>query len=380
MKKINSLILMTFFNTTGSGITAGFWFIIAALLLPSEYGEIHYLISIAGISYTISLFGTSEVISVYTAKKIKLQSTLTFISLITGSVAAVIILFLFSKIDLSFLIIAYIINDISIGYLLGKKFFVDYSKYFLLQKGLAFSLGIIFYYVLGFEGIILGLVLSYAHFIIIIYKIQKSSKIDLKELKTKIGFVSTNYSIKLSSIAKNHLDKIIVVPLLGFELLGNYTLALQMYALFMMFSKIIYRYILPHDSTGEDTRKIKITSIVVSVIIMFAGVVLSPIIIPNIFPEYDDAIPAIQIISLAVIPSTLSLIFSSKFLGQENARVVLISRISFSVSFIGLILVLTPIFGIFGASSSFVVSNILQCVIFFVYFKINKKKSGNFQS
>ncbi len=373
MKKINSLISMTFANTIGSGITAGFWFIIAALLLPSEYGEIHYLISIAGIAYTIALFGTSEVISVYTAKKIELQSTLTFISLITGSVAAIIVLFLFSKIDLSFLIIAYIINDISMGYLLGKKFFVNYSKYFLLQKGLTFSLGIILYYILGPEGIILGLVLSYAHYIIIIYKIQKNSKINFEGLKSKIGFVSTNYSIKLSSIAKNHLDKIIVVPLLGFELLGNYALALQMYALFMMFSKIIYQYILPHDSTGEKTTKIKIISIMVSVFIMFAGLIIAPIIIPNIFPEYDEAVPAIQIISLAIVPSTLSLIFSSKFLGQENARIVLISRISFAISFIGLILVLTPIFGIVGASSSFVISNILQCLIFLVYFKINKK-------
>ena len=39
----------------GSGITAAFWFIIAALLVPKEYGEIQYFISIAGIAYTISL-------------------------------------------------------------------------------------------------------------------------------------------------------------------------------------------------------------------------------------------------------------------------------------------------------------------------------------
>ena len=53
MKKINSLIPMTFANTVGSGITAVFWFVIAGLLLPEEYGEIHYFISIAGIAYTI---------------------------------------------------------------------------------------------------------------------------------------------------------------------------------------------------------------------------------------------------------------------------------------------------------------------------------------
>ena len=69
MKKINNLFLMTIANTGGSGITAVFWFIIAALLVPSEYGEIQYLIAMAGLGYTISRIGTSEVISVYTAKK-----------------------------------------------------------------------------------------------------------------------------------------------------------------------------------------------------------------------------------------------------------------------------------------------------------------------
>lgn len=374
MKKISSFISMTFANTIGSGITAIFWFIIATLLLPSEYGEIQYLISIAGIAYAISLLGTSELMSTYTAKKIRLESTLTLFSLITGSVASIIILFLFMKLDVSFLVIAFIINDIAVGYLLGKKFFVEYSKYFLIQKSLTFVFGIILYYILGPEGIILGLVLSYIHFIIIILKIMKTVELNFKILKSKIEFVGTNYSFNVLSIAKNHLDKIIVVPLLGFELLGNYALALQMYALFMMFSKIIYRYILPQDSTGDDTTKIKITAITASVLIMFGGLFLTPFIVPNIFPEYDDAVSAIQIISLAVVPATLSLILSSKFLSQENARIVLISRLSLAVSFSILILVLTPIFGIIGAVSSFVISSILQCIIYFVYFQIKKKK------
>ena len=82
------------------------------------------------------------------------------------------VLFMFMKFDVSLLVIAFIINDIGIGYLLGKKFFVNYSKYFLTQKSLTFALGIILYFVLGPDGIILGIVLSYSHFIIIIFKIM----------------------------------------------------------------------------------------------------------------------------------------------------------------------------------------------------------------
>ena len=69
MKKINDLFSLSIANIGGSGLTAIFWFIIAALLVPSEYGQIQYFISIAGLAYVISLLGTGEVISVYTAKK-----------------------------------------------------------------------------------------------------------------------------------------------------------------------------------------------------------------------------------------------------------------------------------------------------------------------
>ena len=48
MKKINDLLLLSFANIGGTGFTAIFWFIIAALLVPSEYGQIQYFISIAG--------------------------------------------------------------------------------------------------------------------------------------------------------------------------------------------------------------------------------------------------------------------------------------------------------------------------------------------
>ena len=128
---------------------------------------IQYFISIAGLAYTISLVGTQSVITIYTAKKVELQSTLTTISLIIGAVSGGIVFLFFAKVEISFLVIAFMLNDIGLGYILGKKFFVSYSKYFLLQKSFTFLLGILFYFIFGPEGIIFGIVLSYVHFIII---------------------------------------------------------------------------------------------------------------------------------------------------------------------------------------------------------------------
>ena len=368
MRKINDLFVMAVANTSGSGITAVFWFIIAALLVPSEYGEIQYFISIAGLGYVISLIGTQTVFTVYTAKKIKLQSTLILISLIAGTISGIVILFLFSKIDVSFLIIAFIINDMSLGYILGKRFFTKYSKYFITQKSLTFGLGLSFYFIFGPEGIIFGLALSYIHFAIIIFNILKSSKIDFSLLKTRFGFIANNYSISISGIARNQLDKIIILPIIGFELLGNYALALQTYVVLMTFSKIIYNYILPHDSVGKSTTKIKIIALISSIIITLVGIIVTPYILPIIFPEYSEAINAIQIISLAVIPSTISLILSSKFLGDENSKIILAGRIVSAIIIITCIVILTPIYGIVGTTSSFVIASTTQCIIFIGYY------------
>ena len=367
MKGIGSIGIA---DTLGSGITAAFWFIIAALLVPKEYGEIQYFISIAGIAYTISLIGTGEVMSIYTAKKIQLQSTLLSISLIVGTISSIIILILFLKLDVSFLIIVYIVNDLSLGYILGKRLFSKYSKYVLAQKSLTFGLGILFYFMFGTDGIIFGIVLSYIHFAIISLRIFKSASIDISLLKSRIGFVGNNYFMKITSIAKNNLDKIIIAPIIGFESLGNYALALQAYAVFMVFSSIVYKYILPHDAIGEVTTRIKIIAIVSSILISVLGVTITPLILPIVFPQYTEAVIAIQIISLAVIPATITLMLTSKLLGVENSRILLTTRIIFALTITVLIVILTPIFGIIGTTSAFVIAAILQAIILFTYCQI----------
>ena len=92
------------------------------------------------------------------------------------------------------------------------------------------------------------------------------------------------------------------------------------------------------------------------------------------FPKYEDALNVIQIMSISVIPATIGQMLMSKFLGQENARIILAGRIGFAGSFITSILVLTPIFGINGAASSFVIASILQCIILFIYLKIWRER------
>ena len=138
----------------------------------------------------------------------------------------------------------------------------------------------------------------------------------------------------------------------------------------MVFSSIVYKYILPHDAIGEVTTRIKIIALASSMLISLLGVTVTPSILPIVFPQYTEAVVAIQIISLAVIPATITLMLTSKLLGAENSRILLTTRIIFALTITTLIVILTPIFGIVGTTSAFVIAAILQTIILFVYCRI----------
>ena len=362
MKGIKGILSLSVGDYGGAIIVSAFWFLLAFLISPEEYGEIHYFIGIAGLAFSISLLTTQETIVVYTAKNVKLAPTLFLISLIAGGIAAVVITALFSRIDSSFLLLGFIVNDLAIGYIVGKKLFTKYPKYFLLQKSLTFVLGISFFYLFGVEGIIFAIALSYGHFLFIIAKVFRTSSIDFSLLKKHRGFIGNNYFMNVSGAVRSHIDKIIIVPLIGFEILGNYALALQIYAVLMIFSNIIYRYALPHDASGTSTRKIKLIGLSYAVGVSMLGFTILPMIVPQIFEKFNDIGPAIQIISLAIIPTTIGLFYTSQILGREKSSVILASRILGSISIIAMLVVLAPLYGMVGAASAFVLSALVGCV------------------
>ena len=125
----------------------------------------------------------------------------------------------------------------------------------------------------------------------------------------------------------------------------------------------------PEESSGRSIKQIQKILIVTSIGLTLLGLFIVPNIVPIIFPEYNEAISAIQIISLAVIPSTISLLLTSKILGNEKSKILPSTRIIFAVIFIGLVVTLTPIYGIVGTTMGFVVASIAQCIILIVYYK-----------
>ena len=342
------LLSIGFADIVGSAITAFFWLYIASQLNPDVYGELIYFISIAGLAQMVSLLGSSNALTVYTAKNVKIQSTLFLISILAAAISLAIITIFYNRIDAGLLAVGFVVFSLVNSVILGKKLFVKYSKLVLSQKILTLILGIGLYFVFDVYGIIYGLALSYIPHLVVFVKEFSRTRIDFALLKPRKGFIINNYVMNLVAGLGGTVDKLIIAPVLGLALLGNYSLALQMFTMMMMFSAVVYKYLLPLDASGKSNKKIRQIALVVSIIIAILGVTILPSVVDWLFPKYVDATDAIQIMSVGVVPGTISILYSSKFLGMEKSKFVMTAKlVSLGVMFGGF-LYFGPIYGAIG--------------------------------
>ena len=350
-------------NLLGNGISAIFWFSLASLINPEEYGQIHYFLAIAGMAQLLSLISTTNALQVYVAKNIKIHSTLFFISIIAGIVSSLVVFLFFSRTDTSLLVLGYIIFELSNGFLLGKKLFSNYAKFFLTQKILTVIFGFGLYFTFGVDGIIFGLVLSYVPYIWILVNEFRNTRIDFSLLKPRKGFLINNYGINISSAVGGQMDKLIIAPILGLELLGNYSLAMQFLVILLLLPTTVFKYLLTQDSSGKNTKNLKKNTIFTSVGLATFGIVILPMIIPILFPNYIDTVIAIQIISVAIIPSTIGIFYDSKLLSIEKSKFLVIGKGIGLFTMISGFVILGPIYGIIGLAVTLVVSSCLQTLV-----------------
>ena len=359
------LLSIGFADIVGSVISGLFWLYIASQLNPDVYGEIIYFISIAGLAQLVSLVGSSNALTVYTAKNVKIQSTLFLISISAAAISLAIITIFLNRLDAGLLAVGFIVFSLVNSVILGKKLFVKYAKLILSQKILTLILGLGLYFVFDVYGIIYGLALSYIPHLVIFVKEFSRTKIDFALLKPRKGFIINNYVMSLTAGLGGTIDKLIIAPVLGLALLGNYSLALQMFAIMMMFSAVVYKYLLPSDASGESNKKIRQIVLVISIIITILGVTVLPNVIDWLFPKYVDAVPAIQIMSLGVVPGTIAILYSSKFLGMEKSKFVMIPKLVSLGVLIGGFLYFGPIYGTIGLAWIIVTISAWEAIFLF---------------
>jgi O-antigen/teichoic acid export membrane protein len=351
-----------------------FWLYLARLLGTVHYGEISYFIAISGIGIIISFFGAGNTLLVYTAKDVKIQAPTYFISLVASTIIAIILFFIFNNISVSLYVIGNVIFGLVTAELLGRKAYKKYSIYLITEKILAAGLAIFLYHIIGPNGIILGIALSFFPYSITIYRGFQGSRIDFSLIKSRLGFIINSYIMDITRTFSTTADKLIIAPMLGFALLGNYQLGAQFISLLGIIPGIAFNYMLPHDASGNPNKKLKKITMIIASILALLGVTLSPSILPILFPKFVEAVEMFQIVSLSIIPATINLTYISKFLGNEKSRIVLIGSIIYIAVQISTIIILGKIWSLNGVAMSLVIAPASETIYLISVDHITQKK------
>ena len=336
-KAFSGILTIGVGNVAGGAITSIFWLFLAGILGTETYGQLSYFLAIMGITSVAASFGGPFTMQVYVSKGLKIEAALYFISIITSLIGAIILFFMFEDIGLSLLVMTTSVLNLYLVELLGKKLFSKHSKIYIFQKLLFVTLSLLFFSVIGFEGILIGFALSNFVFSKHVINILRKEKINFNIITEKKKIIFSNYLSNLVSTTRNHIDELLTLPLFGLSLLGNYFLALQIIALMYILPSLVVKYTLTEDSRGNSTLKVKGVTILSSIIVSVLGALILPELLPIFLPEFTETVLFIPILCFAPIPRAITLMLMSSFLAKEkNFHIPIGHLISIGIMVIGI--------------------------------------------
>jgi O-antigen/teichoic acid export membrane protein len=371
-QRFNGLFSIGISDVLGAVISSALWLYFATILDVEAYGEIFYIFAIGNMATSISLLGSRHTLMVYVPKNIRFESSIFLLVLILGSIVSLASFVIYSNYTLSFYILGGVIFGLSAAEILARKLYRNYFKFLIIQKSLMVALSLVLYYLIGINGIILGTGLSFLPYLLIVIREFQITKINFSLLKPRLGFMMNSYGQNLLATFSKQIDLLMIAPLLGFTLLGNYHLGIQFIGMFQLLPLIVMKFTLPHDASGNHNTNLKITTILVSIGFTILIILFTPIIIPIFFEKFIYAIDLIQILSLSLIPVSLNTSYASKFLGNEQYKIITVATILLILVHISGIFILGEIYGIIGVALSYVLSISSQTIFYFI---MDKRKT-----
>ena len=353
-----------------AGLQAIFYFTVAYLVVPETFGEISYLISLAGTVSVISRFGFTNTVIVYHGKsnsKLPQEANqlVTFliiigsIILIPINVYAAIFCFGFSL---------YQMNQFN---LIGLKQYKKFMFNGILKGILIVILPISLYFVPDIGAVLLGMalgnLLASTNFIKSVI-----SKLDgFHEIRKNIRVIIHNFSVDISPSISRYVDKLIIVPFFGFTFTGVYQFNIQILLLFEILPQGIHAFFLSEESSGNVKKSIYYYLILGTAVLVIIGITIVPIIIESIFPSYSMGTLGLQILMISLFPLTLSSILNAKLQSKQSTKIGYTSPIR-----IGLLLLLIPIlgnnYGLEGLSFAIFFSSVAYVVSLYVVYRYEK--------
>jgi len=357
------LTYVTIGNLGSAVLGAVFWLILASMLIAESYGVLNYYLASTFIFGTVALLGLNPTVTTYLAKgveKVKYQSNLLAIISSVAFIGPLILLT--GYLPLSMLLIGVALFQMSVAELLGRKMYKEYTFILVGQRAAQILLGISLYFVYGIDGVILGYTLAFLAFSYRYMITIKNFRLDLAYIRSNFKFMMHSYALELSRTISMFSDKLLIAPLFGFTVLGLYQLGAQFLLFLGMVPTIFYHYLLPEEASGTHSKRLGVGGFIVSSILAIGFVASVPWIITTLFPNFTDSILAAQLMSMGIIPMTVTSTLSSRFLGMERSRPVFIGAVIYVATQYITIVILGNIFGMVGLALSLIIALTVQAV------------------
>jgi len=353
----------------GTGLQAIFYFSLAALLDPENFGEMSYWISLAGTVALIARFGLAQTVTVYQAKNnYLLTGQANMLAFITSAVAALVLIpFDIFVAVLSFTMSLFVMNQSN---LLGLKKYKRYMWINIVKNTLIVIAPISLYFVLDIPGILLGMAISNFLGSTDYLKLLKFKMKSFSELTGKYKVIIHNFGFEASFSLPRMIDKVLIAPLFGFGFVGIHQFNIQILFALEILPITLYSFLLPEESSGQSHKKINYLMVIGSGILALLVIVLAPLVIPQLFPKYVEGIFPLQIMVISIIPTTISYILSAKLQARESKTIGYSSIIRIG-TLLGIIVLLGEQLGLFGLSLAVLLSISFNTI--FLYILYSKK-------
>jgi len=361
-----------------SGVQAAFYLIFATLLEPDGFGELSYIIAIAGTFSVVSRFGIPLSIIVYQAKDdVSTANQLNVLVIITTGISALILIPI--NIYASLLCVGFTFYMMNQRNLLGLKKYKNSFLISIVKSLLIITLPILLYFMFDIAGILVGMAITNIASGLNFLKIVNFKINSFHKLKTNYKVLIHNFGMESASSLVRWVDKLLIVPLFGFLSVGIYQFNLQILFALTLLPAALHVFLLSEESSGNKQKSITSLSILCAIILVIITIFLSPLIVSQFFPKYVSGITALQIIVSSLIPITLTTIMNAKLQSEESTQVGIPAIIKIG-SFLILIILLGNIFGIEGLSLAFLLSAIIETIsLWLIYRKKNFKKNARLE-
>ena len=355
---VKNFSFITLGRVAAIGLQAVFYLIFAALLEPESYGILNYIVAIAGTFALVSRFGLNYTIIVYQAKKnLTLSDQVNTLVAITSSIAGLILI--------PINVFAALLSVASSFFIMNQSNLAGLQQYkaqmlnALLKNATLLIIPFLLYFILEIPGIVLGMAIC--NFIGSIHFFRNLKIKPFLNLLNNYKVLIHNFGVDASYNLPRMVDKLVIVPLLGFFVVGIYQFNMQILFALEILPVALHFFLLSEESKGERHKKLSYLVILGSIALAITAMLLSPFFVMTFFPNYSEGIPSLQILVFTIIPLSMSSIFSAKLQASESTKIGYSALVRIGI-LLTLIALLGEAFGLVGLSIAVLISVIINTI------------------